>query len=157
VLVQLRDKLVADAEGFNVPEGHTKHPFWRGGGGPPESTGRGLQEERRPRTQEAPSAPDRRETRPEGIRLGRHGRGNPATGLSRNLRGRRERRFRQAEKYGQRERPPPAVGESYQAEYSEHGKAMYLGKALTEVRSPQRKLAPDRLGWSNASQPHGGE
>ncbi len=46
---------------------------------------------------------------------------------------------------------------AFLTEYSEHGKAMYLGKALTEVRSPQRKLAPDMLGWSNASQPHGGE
>ncbi len=45
MLVQLRNKLVADAEGFNVPEGHTKQPFWRGCGGPSESTGRGMQEE----------------------------------------------------------------------------------------------------------------
>ena len=47
VLVQLRNKLVADAEGFNLPEGHTKHPIGRGCGGPPESTGRGMQEEMR--------------------------------------------------------------------------------------------------------------
>ena len=86
MLVQLRDKLVADAEGFNVPEGYTKRPIWRGRGGPPESSGRGMQEERRERTQEALAAPGRREARSYGIRLVRHGRGNPDTGLSRNLR-----------------------------------------------------------------------
>ncbi len=37
-------------------------------------------------------------------------------------------------------------GVSYQAYYSEHGKAMYTGKDLTEVRSPQRKLIPDIVG-----------
>ncbi len=39
-----------------------------------------------------------------------------------------------------------APGVSYQAYYSEHGKAMYTGKDLTEVRSPQRKLIPDTVG-----------
>ena len=73
----------------------------------------------------------------------RHVRGNLETGLSRNLSGRRELRSRQAEKYCQRESPPNAVGESYQAEYSEVGKAHYMGKDLTEVRSLQRKLRPD--------------
>jgi hypothetical protein len=34
-------------------------------------------------------------------------------------------------------------GVSYQAYYSEVGKAHYMGKDLTEVRSPQRKLVPD--------------
>jgi hypothetical protein len=65
VLVQLRDELVADAdaEGFNVPEGHTKHPFWRGCGGPPESKGPGMQEEMGQRTQEVPSTPGRRKDR----------------------------------------------------------------------------------------------
>jgi len=57
VLVQLRDKLVAAAEGFNVPEGNTKPPIRRGGGGPPESSGRGMQEEKRQRTREAPGVP----------------------------------------------------------------------------------------------------
>ena len=37
-------------------------------------------------------------------------------------------------------------GVSYQAYYSEHGKAMHTGKDLTEVRSPQRKLIPDIVG-----------
>jgi hypothetical protein len=54
-LVQLRDKLVADAEGFNDPEGKTKRSRWRGRGGPPESSDRGMQEESRERTPEAPS------------------------------------------------------------------------------------------------------
>jgi group II intron reverse transcriptase/maturase len=39
-----------------------------------------------------------------------------------------------------------ANGVSYQAYYSEVGKAHYMGKDLTEVRSPQRKLAPDKVG-----------
>jgi hypothetical protein len=37
-------------------------------------------------------------------------------------------------------------GVSYQAYYSEVGKAHYMGKDLTEVRSPQRKLVPDNVG-----------
>ena len=36
-----------------------------------------------------------------------------------------------------------ADGVSYQAYCSEVGKAHYMGKDLTEVRSPQRKLVPD--------------
>jgi len=39
-----------------------------------------------------------------------------------------------------------ADGVSYQAYYSEVGKAHYMGKDLTEVRSPQRKLVPDNVG-----------
>ncbi len=39
-----------------------------------------------------------------------------------------------------------ADGVSYQAYYSEVGKAHYMGKDLTEVRSPQRKLVPDEVG-----------
>ena len=39
-----------------------------------------------------------------------------------------------------------ATGVSYQANYSEVGKAYYMGKDLTEVRSPQRKHAPDNVG-----------
>ena len=42
--------------------------------------------------------------------------------------------------------PLYADGVSYQAYYSEVGKAHYMGKDLTEVRSPQRKLVPDRVG-----------
>jgi RNA-directed DNA polymerase len=40
-------------------------------------------------------------------------------------------------------------GVSYQAYYSEVGKAHYMGKDLTEVRSPQRKLVPDNVGLEN--------
>ena len=36
-----------------------------------------------------------------------------------------EKMIRQAEKYCDRERPPHAFGESYQAYYSERGKATY--------------------------------
>ena len=45
-----------------------------------------------------------------------------------------------------RVQPLDVPGVSYQAYYSEHGKAMYTGKDLTEVRSPQRKLMPDTVG-----------
>ena len=51
------DKAIADAEGFNAPEGYTNPPIRRGGGGPPASSGRGMQEERRRRTWEAPDVP----------------------------------------------------------------------------------------------------
>src|SRR5918999_4760685 len=68
----------------------------------------------------------------------RHGRGNPGTGLSRNLSGRRELRSRQAEEYCERESPPDADGESYQEEYSEVGKAHYRGK-LRSVLSKRRQ------------------
>jgi len=42
--------------------------------------------------------------------------------------------------------PLYADGVSYQAYYSEAGKARHMGKDLTEVRSPQRKLVPDNVG-----------
>ena len=42
--------------------------------------------------------------------------------------------------------PLQAKGVSYQAYYSEHGKAVYKGKDLTEIRTPQRKLIPDIVG-----------
>jgi hypothetical protein len=45
-----------------------------------------------------------------------------------------------------------ADGVSYQAYYSEVGKAHYTGKDLTEVRSPQRKLVPDNVGLDNYEQ-----
>ena len=55
-------------------------------------------------------------------------------------------RDRQAEEYYERESPPDASGESYQAEYSERGKATYMGKDVTEGHSPHRQLAPDTVG-----------
>ncbi len=42
--------------------------------------------------------------------------------------------------------PLHADGVSYQAYYSEVGKAHHMGKDLTGVRSPQRKLVPDNVG-----------
>jgi len=45
-----------------------------------------------------------------------------------------------------------ADGVSYQAYYSEVGKAHYTGKDLTEVRSPQRKLVPDKVGLGQYEQ-----
>ena len=43
-------------------------------------------------------------------------------------------------------------GVSYQAYYSEVGKAHYMGKDLTEVRSLQRKLVPDNVGLGQCEQ-----
>jgi hypothetical protein len=60
---------------------------------------------------------------------------------------------REVEEYGQRESPPEADGGSYQAEYSERGKATYLGKDLTGVRSPQRNLRPDTVGSDHHKPP----
>ncbi len=48
--------------------------------------------------------------------------------------------------------PLHADGVSYQAYYSEVGKAHYTGKDLTEVRSPQRKLVPDNVGLGQYEQ-----
>ncbi|MGD9825050.1 hypothetical protein [Desulfobacter sp.] len=45
-----------------------------------------------------------------------------------------------------------ANGVSYQAYYSEVGKAHYMGKDLTEVRSLQRKLVPDKVGLEQYEQ-----
>ena len=39
-----------------------------------------------------------------------------------------------------------AIGVSYQAYYSEVGKACHTGKDLTEARSPHRPLVPDEVG-----------
>jgi len=51
----------------------------------------------------------------EGIRILRHGRRNPDTGLSRSLMPVKGTCRRKAEKYCKRESLPDAVGESYQA------------------------------------------
>jgi group II intron reverse transcriptase/maturase len=45
-----------------------------------------------------------------------------------------------------------AEGVSYQAYYSEVGKAHHTGKDLTEVRSLQRKLVPDKVGLGKYEQ-----
>ncbi len=49
-------------------------------------------------------------------------------------------------------RPLQANGVSYQAYYSEVGKASHKGKDLTEVRSSQRKLIPDNVGLEQCEQ-----
>jgi hypothetical protein len=46
----------------------------------------------------------------------------------------------EAEEYCERESPPAVQGESYQAEYSARGKAMYTGK-LRSVPSKRRSLS----------------
>ena len=48
--------------------------------------------------------------------------------------------------------PLHAPGVSYHAEYSEGGKAYYMGKDMTEGRSPHRTLLPDTVG-SDPQQP----
>lgn len=48
--------------------------------------------------------------------------------------------------------PLHADGVSYQAYYSEAGKARHKGKDLTEVRNLQRKLAPDKVGLGQYEQ-----
>ncbi len=48
--------------------------------------------------------------------------------------------------------PLYADGVSYQAYYSEVGKAHHMGKDLTEVRSLQRKLVPDIVGLGQYEQ-----
>ena len=45
---------MADADVFNDAEGNTIRPFRQGRRGPSESSGRGMQDEMRWRTQEAP-------------------------------------------------------------------------------------------------------
>jgi RNA-directed DNA polymerase len=50
------------------------------------------------------------------------------------------------EEMRRRTREAPKDGVSYQAYYSEVGKAHHMGKDLTEVRSLQRKLVPDNEG-----------
>lgn len=50
-----------------------------------------------------------------GMRIVRHGRGNPETDLCRNLSGATGKRCREAERYCERESLPDADGESYQA------------------------------------------
>ena len=50
-----------------------------------------------------------------GIRILRHVRGNPGTELCRNLNGETGKQCRKAKEYCERESPPDAHGESYQA------------------------------------------
>lgn len=53
---------------------------------------------------------------------------------------------------GSQQQSLEADGVSYQAYYSEMGKAHHMGKDLTEVRSPQRKLVPDNVGLGEYEQ-----
>ena len=86
VLVQLRDKLVADAEGFNAHR--RQHKIIRFGEDvkvrrSPQAMAyrkRYVEELGRPRY-----APARGKRRKQGIQTMRHGRGNPDTGLCWNL------------------------------------------------------------------------
>jgi len=60
VLVQLRKGACCGRRGFSrTPKATHDHPYWPGWKGPPESSGRGMQEERRRSTWETPAAPAR--------------------------------------------------------------------------------------------------
>ena len=116
VLVPLRNGACCGRRGFSrTPKAIQEHPSWPGCEGPPESSGRGMPEERRRRPWEAPAAPGGRTPQQYGIQLLRHGRGNPDTEQCWNLRVVGETSDRQAEKYCHRERPLHAGGESYHA------------------------------------------
>jgi hypothetical protein len=114
VLVQLRKGLVRTPRVCTLPKATRAHPDWRGGAGPPESSGRGMQEERRRRTWEAPDVPAVENNSvwspaPEA----RQGKPGHRTRLEPTHCGRT--RARQVEEYGDRESPPSAAGESYRA------------------------------------------
>jgi hypothetical protein len=77
-LVQLRKGACCGRRGCErTPKATPEHPCWQGCEGPPESSGRGMQEERRTRTGDAPAAPGGRTPQQYGRPLLRHGRGNP--------------------------------------------------------------------------------
>src|SRR5262249_49478965 len=58
VLGQLRKGAWCGRRGFSrTPQATQDHPYWQGWEGPPESSGRGMQEEGRRRTWEAPAVP----------------------------------------------------------------------------------------------------
>jgi hypothetical protein len=146
VLVQLRNKLVADAEGFNA---HRRlHESIRVG------------EDAKVRRSPQAAACRKRDVKELG-RPHRLLRGESVAGWYTAIEAREgkpghrtmpepERRggtlVRQAEKYCKRESAPDASGESSHAEYSKRGKATYKGKDVTEGRSPHRTRAPDTVG-----------
>jgi len=104
-----------------------------------------MQEERRPRTGEAPDAPGcgphrRWSTAPEA----RKGKPGHRPMLEPGLCG--GTHARQAAPSRHRAHPLDVAGVSYHAEYSEVGNAYYMGKDMTEGRSPHRTLLPDTVG-----------
>ena len=115
MLVQLRDKLVADGEGLNEPEANPRRPNRRGGGGPPESEGLRMRGKRYVEELGRPHALLAVGRSKVGYIDTKARKGKPGPELSGNLSGRRELRSRQAEEYCERESPPYADGESYRA------------------------------------------
>ena len=93
-----------------------------------------MQEEMRRRTREAPKAPD--------IVLGWH--------MSTIMKDREPSENKEQKFWWETCwtpcMPPDADEVSCQAYYSEEGKALCMGKDLTEVRSLHRKLVPDNAG-----------
>ncbi len=86
VLVQLRDEIFADVEGFDDRRRQHKNiRNWLGCEGPPESTGRGMQEEICRRTREAPKAPKCRGSVYGWYTANEARKGNQDTGICRNL------------------------------------------------------------------------
>jgi group II intron reverse transcriptase/maturase len=111
-----------------------------------------MQEEICFRTREAPKAPKCRGSAGTWYTAIEARKGKPGYRAMPEPKHRHVTTPRQAENYCEREKPPHAFGESYQAYYSERGKATYKGKVLTEVRSLQRKLEPDTVGSENYKQ-----
>jgi hypothetical protein len=146
VLGQLRNKLVADAEGFNAH----RRPYKSIRVGEDVKVRRGPQAAAcRKRDAEELGRPQRL-LRGESV-AGWYTaleaqKGKPGNRTLPEPERRRGTLDRQAEKYCDREHPPDVVGESYHASYSERGKATYMGKDVTEGRSPHRTLAPDIVG-----------
>ena len=157
VLVQLRNKLVADAEGFNA---HRRlHESIR--------VGEDVKVRRSPQAAACRKRYAEELGRPHRLLGGgsvagwytalEARKGKPGDGTMLEPTRRDASRAREAEKYWQRERPPYAVGESYRAEYSAVGKAYHTGKDSTEARSPERQLIPDMSDRSSMSQPPCGQ
>jgi len=116
VLVQLRDEFFADVEGFNDRRRqHKSIRNWLGSEGPPESTGRGMQEEICRRTREAPNAPNCRAGVCAGYTANEARKGKPGYRTMPEPKPIHVTTPRQADKYCERESPPHAFGESYQA------------------------------------------
>ncbi len=102
-LVQLRDKLVADGEGFNVPEANTKHPLRVRMSEVRRSPQAVAYRKRYVEELGRPHKLLTEDRGKQGIQLLRHGRGNPDTGLCWNLNDLMGLRARQAEEYCERE------------------------------------------------------
>ena len=140
-----------------MPEAYMKHPLWRGCGGPPESSGRGRQGERRQRTQEAPLAPDRREDRSIRYPVREARQGNPGSGVKPEPKGTAGTPEQAGGEVLVKRKPAGCCWGVLSGRVLGGGDSPLQGKDLTEVHSLPRNLLPDRESGDNMSQPHGGE